>query len=279
MITAAITAKKKMNWTKFRLYLGSLLLSIHFIAFLFSFSSGYSEKMNLSQRLAGPSAAHWFGQDDNGSDVLEKVIYGSKVSLTVGFSVITISLLIGLVIGSLAGFGGRYWDIGIMRLIDILNAFPGFLLALCVMSVMGPSVWNLVFSLCITGWTGYARLVRGEVLHLKEKEYVLAVKSYGAGPLRQVVAHVWPNLIGVLVVQSTFTLAGTIIAESGLSFLGLGAPPQTPTWGSLLYSGRKYLSEAPHLSIIPSLCILTLVLGFNLIGDALRDQFDPKKIK
>lgn len=270
---------KKMNCTKFRLYFGAFLLSIHFIAFIVSFSSGYSEKMNLSQRLAGPSAAHWFGQDDNGADVLEKVIYGSRVSLTVGFSVITISLGIGLVIGSLAGFGGKFWDIGIMRLIDILNAFPGFLLALCVMSVMGPSVWNLIFSLCITGWTGYARLVRGEVLHLKEKEYVMAVKSYGAGPFRQVISHIWPNLIGVLVVQSTFTLAGTIIAESGLSFLGLGAPPQTPTWGALLYSGRKYLSEAPHLSIIPSLCILTLVLGFNLIGDALRDQFDPKKIK
>lgn len=268
-----------MKWTKLRLILGITLLSAHLIAFLFSLRGGYVEKMHLPERLRGPSAAHWLGQDDNGADVLDKIIYGSKVSITVGFSVITISLAIGLVIGSLAGFGGKFWDIGIMRLIDILNAFPGFLLALCVMAVMGPSVWNLIFSLCITGWTGYARLVRGEFMHLKEKEYVMATKSYGAGPLRQVVAHIWPNLVGILVVQSTFTLAGTIIAESGLSFLGLGAPPSTPTWGSLLYSGRKYLSEAPHLSIIPSLCILTLVLGFNLIGDSLRDQFDPKKIK
>ena len=268
-----------MKWTKLRFILGIGLLSIHLVAFLFSLRSGYEEKMNLPQRLSGPSTLHWMGQDDNGADVMEKVIYGSRVSLTVGFSVITISLIIGLIVGSLAGYGGKFWDVGIMRLIDVLNAFPGFLLALCVMAVMGPSVWNLVFSLCITGWTGYARLVRGEVLHLKEKEYILATKSYGAGPLRQVMAHIWPNLIGILVVQSTFTLAGTIIAESGLSFLGLGAPPDTPTWGSLLYSGRRYLSEAPHLSIIPSLCILTLVLGFNLIGDALRDQFDPKKLK
>ena len=268
-----------MNWKNSRLFFGLGLLSIHLLAFLFSFHSDYHERMNLPQRLSSPSLTHLMGQDDNGADVMEKIIYGSKVSISVGFSVITISLIVGLVIGSLAGYGGKFWDIAIMRFIDILNAFPGFLLALCVMSVMGPSVWNLIFSLCITGWTGYARLVRGEVLHLKEKEYVMATKSYGAGPLRQVMAHIWPNLIGVLVVQSTFTLAGTIIAESGLSFLGLGAPPETPTWGSLLYSGRKYLSEAPHLSIIPSLCILTLVLGFNLIGDALRDHFDPKQLK
>lgn len=270
---------KPMKWSKVRLWIGVGLLSIHLLAFLVSFFGSYHEVMHLPERLAGPSWAHWMGQDDNGADVFEKVIYGARVSVTVGFSVITISLIIGLIIGSLAGFGGKFWDVGIMRLIDILNAFPGFLLALCVMAVMGPSVWNLIFSLCITGWTGYARLVRGEVLHLKEKEYILATKSYGAGPLRQVMAHIWPNLIGILVVQSTFTLAGTIIAESGLSFLGLGAPPQTPTWGALLYSGRKYLSEAPHLSIFPSLCILTLVLGFNLIGDSLRDQFDPKKLK
>ena len=233
--------------------------------------------MNLPQRYEPPSWSHPFGLDENGSDVFSKVIYGSRVSLSVALSVVFISSLLGLIMGSIAGYLGGWVDNLIMRFIDMLYAFPGFLLALGLVAVLGPSVKNLIFAMCITSWTGFARLVRAEVLHLKEREYVLSAKSIGTPNLRILMLHLWPNLIGVLVVQATLAMAGTIISESGLSFLGLGAPPTTPTWGALLNSGRKILFEAPHVSVFPGLAILTLVLGFNLFGDGLRDFLDPKK--
>lgn len=233
--------------------------------------------MNLEQRLEAPSWNHPFGLDENGSDVFSKVVYGARVSLLVALSVVLVSTLIGLIFGSLAGFVGGWLDGLIMRIIDMLYAFPNFLLALGLIAALGPSVKNVIIAMCITTWTGFARLVRGEVLYLKEKDYVQSTRALGGGTLRQVIIHIWPNLVGVLVVNATFTMAGTIIAESGLSFLGLGAPATTPTWGALLNSGRKILLEAPHVSIFPGLAILTLVLGFNLFGDGLRDFLDPKK--
>lgn len=234
-------------------------------------------EMNLQQRYQGPSWQHPFGLDENGSDVFSKVVYGARVSLLVSMSVVGVSLVLGLIMGSLAGFFGRWLDSLIMRLIDMLYAFPNFLLALGLIAVMGPSIRNLIIAMCITSWTGFARLVRGEVLYLKEKEYVLTARALGSGTLRQLIVHIWPNLVGVLVVNATFTMAATIIAESGLSFLGLGAPPSTPTWGALLSAGRKILFEAPHVSLFPGLCILLLVLGFNLFGDGLRDYLDPRR--
>ena len=225
-----------------------------------------------------PSAEHPFGLDENGSDVMAKVVYGARVSLGVALAVVMISTILGVLIGSLAGYWGGAIDGFIMRFIDMIYAFPNFLLALALVAVLGPSIENVIIALCATGWAGYARLVRGEVLHLREREYVVAAKTLGASPARILSLHIWPNLVGPLVVNATFSMAGTIITESGLSFLGLGAPPTTPTWGALLNSGRKILIEAPHVSLFPGLAILILILGFNLFGDGLRDYLDPKKV-
>lgn len=235
--------------------------------------------MSLATRLHGPSSVHPLGQDENGSDVLSKVMFGARVSLGVAWSVVLVSALLGLIIGSWAGYRGRMTDQVIMRIVDIFVAFPGFLIALAFVAMLGPSLGNMIFALCFTSWTSFARLVRGEVLHLKEREHVHAARAMGAGAIRITVLHIWPSLLGLLIVQATFAMAATIIAESGLSFLGLGVPPTIPTWGSLLSSGRRVLSEAPHVSFAPGLAIMTLVLGFNLLGDGLRDVLDPRRVR
>lgn len=251
-----------------------MLLMASFAPLLSSFSP---YDMNLENRYLSPDSTYWFGTDENGSDIWTKVLYGSRISLLVAFSVVGISCFIGLIIGSIAGYYGKWADTIIMRIIDMLQAFPGFLLALSLVAVLGPSIKNLIIAMCISGWTGFARLVRGEILYLKHKEYVQAAKALGAKSPRVILFHIWPNLTGPLIVQASFAMAGTIIAESGLSFLGLGAPPTEPTWGSLLNMGRKVLIDAPHISIFPGICIVLLVLGFNFLGDGVRDYLDPKK--
>ncbi len=235
-------------------------------------------EMSLANSLQPPSRTHLLGLDENGSDVLSRLIYGSRVSLGVALIVVLISVSIGLIVGSVAGYRGGWADHAIMRVVDMFLAFPGFLIALALVAMLGPSLTNLIFALSFTSWTGFARLVRGEILHLKEKEHVQAARAVGAGSLRVMVLHIWPNLLGLLIVQATFSMAGTIIAESGLSFLGLGVPPSLPTWGSLLSSGRRVLSEAPHVSLSAGLAIMLLVLGFNLLGDGLRDVLDPRRV-
>lgn len=233
--------------------------------------------MALANRYLPPSSTHFFGLDQNGSDVFSQVAFGARVSLLVAFSVVGVSMSLGLIIGSIAGYRGGAVDHLVMRVIDMLHAFPGFLLALALVAVLGPSLPNLIIAMCITGWTGYARLVRAEVLHLKTRDYVVAATALGARPLRILVIHVWPNLLSLLIVQATFGMAGTIITESGLSFLGLGAPPTVPTWGALLNAGRRSMIEAPHISLFPGLAILVLVLGFNLLGDGLRVWLNPRR--
>ena len=274
MILAAI---KRPNNRLMMIGAGLVLLMVMVALFFSLIAPQDPNLMSLTARYDPPSWGHPFGLDENGSDVLAKVAYGARISLGVALSVVLVSLIIGLTIGSFAGFLGGWMDNLVMRVIDMIYAFPNFLLALGLVAVMGPSVSNVIFAMCLTSWTGYARLVRGEVLHLKEREYVTSARALGGSSLRQVIVHIWPNLVGPLVVNATFAMAGTIIAESSLSFLGLGAPPTTPTWGALLNSGRKILLEAPHVSIFPGLAILTLVLGFNLFGDGLRDYLDPKK--
>lgn len=233
--------------------------------------------ISLENRFTAPSWEHPFGRDENGSDVFAKVAYGARVSLLVAITVVFVSALIGTIIGSVAGYTGGKVDNFIMRVIDMVYAFPGFLLALALVAMLGPSVANVILAMCLTTWAGFARMVRGEVLHLKERDYVQSARSMGANHTRIVVLHVWPNLVGILVVQMTLAMAGTIITESGLSFLGLGAPPTVPTWGALLNSGRQILFEAPHVSLFPGIAIVVLVLGFNLFGDGLRDYLDPHK--
>ncbi|MCB0391385.1 MAG: ABC transporter permease [Bdellovibrionales bacterium] len=270
--------KKTKRVTRNLMIVGASLISLMVLIAIFApyIAPQDPNIMSLADRYQGMSWQHPFGLDENGSDVLAKVVYGARVSLAVSLSVVSLSIVIGLVLGSFAGYFGKFWDGFIMRAIDMIQAFPNFLLALALVAVMGPSVRNVIIAMCLTSWAGFARLVRGEILYLKEKEYVSSALAIGASHWRTIVLHIWPNLVGAIVVNASFAMAGTIIAESGLSFLGLGAPPTTPTWGALLNSGRKILEEAPHVSIFPGLAILILILGFNLFGDGLRDYLDPK---
>jgi len=253
--------------------LGSMCLIAIFAPFI---ATHDPRSISLPDQFQNPNSSHLFGTDQNGSDVFSRVVYGARISLIVSLSVVLISATVGTFLGSLAGYFGGWVDTLLMRFIDMLYAFPGFLLALSIVAFLGPSIGNLILALCITGWTGYARLVRGEALHLKTRDFVTASRAVGAGSFRLVGIHILPNLVGPLVVQMTFGMAGTLIAESSLSFLGLGAPPTEPTWGGLLNVGRVYLVEAPHLSFFPGVMIVMVVLSFNLFGDGLRDYLDPK---
>jgi peptide/nickel transport system permease protein len=230
----------------------------------------------LSQRLEPPSRAHPFGMDELGRDILSRLVSGARISLIVGLAVVSVSSLIGMMFGSIAGYFGGAVDDVISRVIDVLMAFPGILLAIALVAVLGPSLTNVILALCVIGWVGYARLVRGQALRAREFEYVQAARAMGAGPARIVVRHVLPAAFPSVIVQATLGMAGAIIAEASLSFLGLGVQPPTPSWGTMLDAGRSHLFDAPHLTIFPGMAIAVLVLGFNFLGDGLRDRIDPK---
>jgi peptide/nickel transport system permease protein len=233
----------------------------------------------LARRLEGPSLAHPFGLDELGRDILARILSGARISLLVGLAVVSVSSIVGMLLGSVAGyFGGRVDDV-ISRVIDVLMAFPGILLAIALVAVLGPSLTNVVFALSIIGWVGYARLVRGQALRAREFDFVQAARALGAGSGRIIVRHVLPTAFPAVVVQATLGMAGAIIAEAALSFLGLGVQPPTPSWGTMLDAGRSHLFDAPHLTIFPGLAIALLVLGFNFVGDGLRDRVDPKLVK
>ena len=233
----------------------------------------------LARRLEAPSLAHPLGLDELGRDILARLLQGARISLIVGLAVVSVSSTVGMLFGSIAGyFGGRVDDV-ISRVIDILMAFPGILLAIALVAVLGPSLANVVLALSIIGWVGYARLVRGQALRAREFEFVHAARASGAGAARIVVRHILPTAIPAVVVQATLGMAGAIIAEAALSFLGLGVQPPTPSWGTMLDAGRAHLFDAPHLTIFPGLAIATLVLGFNFLGDGLRDRVDPKMVR
>ena len=233
----------------------------------------------LARRLEGPSLAHPFGLDELGRDILARILSGARISLLVGLAVVSVSSAVGMLLGSTAGyFGGRVDDV-ISRVIDVLMAFPGILLAIALVAVLGPSLTNVVLALSIIGWVGYARLVRGQALRAREFDFVQAARALGAGSGRVILRHVLPTAFPAVVVQATLGMAGAIIAEAALSFLGLGVQPPTPSWGTMLDAGRSHLFDAPHLTIFPGLAIATLVLGFNFLGDGLRDRVDPKLAK
>lgn len=261
--------------------LGLTLISVIFLAALFAPAlAGHDPAaMSLAQRLEGPSISHPFGRDENGADVFARVLYGARISIGVSLAVVIAGGLTGLLLGSWAGYRGGIADQSLMRVVDMFYAFPSFLLALSLVAMLGPGVQNLILALVLTSWTGFTRLTRAEVLHLKEQEFVQSARAAGAGGWRILITHIWPNLAGLLIVHATSVMAATIIAEAGLSFLGLGVAADVPTWGGLLNSGRRVLSEAPHLSLAPGLAILLLVLGFNLLGDGLRDSLDPRRVK
>lgn len=231
---------------------------------------------DLALRLASPSAAHPFGLDELGRDILARVLAGARISFLVGLTVVSVSSIVGTLLGALAGYFGGLLDDVISRVVDTLLAFPGLLLAIALVAVLGPSLANVLFALTIIGWVGYARLVRGQVLRAREFEYVQAARALGAPTPRVLWRHVIPTALPAVVVQATLGMAGAIIGEAGLSFLGLGVQPPTPSWGTMLNGGRAHLLDAPHLTIFPGLAIALLVLGFNFLGDGLRDLTDPK---
>ena len=231
----------------------------------------------LPLRLAGPTRTHPFGLDELGRDILARVLAGARISFAVGLVVVSVSATLGTLLGAIAGYVGGTIDDLISRVIDVLLAFPGLLLAIALVAVLGPSLANVLFALTVIGWVGYARLVRGHVLRARELEYVQAARALGASTARVLWRHVIPSAIPAVVVQAMLGMAGAIIGEAALSFLGLGVQPPTPSWGTMLNGGRAHLLDAPHLTIFPGLAIALLVLGFNFVGDGLRDLADPKQ--
>lgn len=233
--------------------------------------------INLPLRLNGPSAAHRFGTDELGRDILSRVIYGARISMLVGSSVVAGSLLLGLIFGSIAGYYGGWADKFFnVILMNAFLSFPGILLAIAFVAFLGPGIFNLIFALCIGGWVGYARLVRAQVLAVKEKEFVEAALALGASDWRIITHHIIPNIIQPVIVQAAIGMAGAVLAEATMSFLGLGVPPPTASWGSMLNDGRSHLFDAPHLVLFPAAAVMLAVLSFNFIGDALRDYMDPR---
>ncbi len=231
-------------------------------------------ELHLSQGLSVPSSTHFFGQDKLGRDVLSRILYGGRVSLGIGVIVLAISVSIGIVVGSVAGlFGGRA-DSFLMRLVDVFLAFPGILLAIAMAAILGPSILNIVVALSVLGWAGFSRVVRGQILVVREEEYVLAAKALGIGPARIILRHLLPNILAPIIVEATFGMAHVIVAEASLSFLGLGVQPPVPSWGGMLGDAKSFLLLAPHLVTIPGLVIMATVMTLNLLGDCLRDRLD-----
>jgi peptide/nickel transport system permease protein len=234
-------------------------------------------RQNLDKDLLTYSTDNPLGTDKLGRDILSRILYGGRISLLVGVTTVAISLFIGLTIGSISGYFGGWTDQLLMRVVDILMAFPGILLAIAFTAVLGPGLEHVILALCLIGWTGYARLARGEILGLREREFVRAAQALGGKPRRVIVRHLLPNLLPPLLIQATFGLAAAVIAEGSLSFLGLGVQPPTPSWGSMLNEGRQFLLVAPHLTTYPGVAIMMTVLGLNLVGDALQDRLDPRR--
>lgn len=224
-----------------------------------------------------PSAAHIFGTDELGRDIFTRIVYGGQISLQVGIISTTIALMIGTTLGLIAGYWGGSWtDNAIMRAIDALLAFPSLVLAIAITAVLGPNLQNAMLAIGIVNIPSFARLVRGQVLSIRPMEYIQAARTLGATSLRVIVFHVLPNTLGPIVVLASLRLAFAVLAEASLSFLGLGAQPPTPTWGSMLNAGRSYLEQQPWVSFFPGMAIFLTVLGFSVIGDGLRDTLDPR---
>jgi len=233
--------------------------------------------IDLNHRLAGPDHAHWFGTDELGRDIFSRTLYGARLSLLVATSVVACSLLLGLVAGGLAGYYGGVLDTVLNTfLMNAFLAMPGILLAIAFVAFLGPGLMNLIFALSIGGWVGYARLVRAQVLAAREREYVEAARALGASDLRIFARHILPNIMQPVIVQAAIGMAGTVLAEATLSFLGLGVPPPAASWGAMLNDARSHLFDAPHLVVFPAIAVMLCVLSFNFLGDALRDYLDPR---
>jgi len=232
--------------------------------------------VDMRQILLAPSSQHWCGTDTLGRDVLSRLLYGARVSLSVGLVAVGISMMIGVFLGALAGFYGGRIDAILMRTTDMVLCFPTFFLILAVIAFLEPSIWNIMIVIGLTSWMGVARLVRAEFLSLKQREYVLAAQALGVSPLRIMAAYMLPNAMGPVLVSAVLGVAGAVLIESGLSFLGLGVQPPDPSWGNILTDGKDNIQIAWWLSFYPGIAILITVLGYNLLGEGLRDVFDPR---
>jgi peptide/nickel transport system permease protein len=232
--------------------------------------------INLKEVLVAPSSQYLLGTDTLGRDVLSRIIFGARVSLLVGFVAVGIATLIGVLVGSLAGYYGGWVDQVFMRLVDVMLCFPTLFLILAVIAVLGPSIWNIMVVIGLTGWMGVARLVRAEFLSLREREFVVAARALGAGDARLIWRHMFPNALVPVMVSATLGVAGAILTESALSFLGLGVQPPTPSWGNILTMGKDNIEIAWWLSVFPGLAILVTVMSYNLLGEGIREAIDPR---
>jgi len=256
---------------------GLLILFFIIVAIIGPFFAPYApDAQDIVSKLQGPSADHWLGTDHFGRDIFSRIIHGTGITLLVGFFAVALGATLGVFLGIIAGYYGGRTDSIIMRLMDILLAFPGILLALAIVTILGGSLVNVIIAVAISSIPIFARIVRGSTLSVKKLEYIDAMKALGASDARIIFKHIFPNITSPIIVQATLSIATSIISASGLSFLGLGAQPPTPEWGAMLSDGRNYLYNAPHVAIFPGLAIVAVVLAFNMLGDGLRDALDPK---
>ena len=264
--------RNRMAMTGLALVLGLFVVSIG-APWLAPYNPDHIE---LTQVLMPPSPAHLMGTDTLGRDVLSRIIYGSRVSLKVGFVAVGLATLIGLFVGALAGYYGGWVDQGLMRLVDLMLCFPAFFLILAVIAVLEPSIWNIMVVIGLTSWMGVARLVRAEFLSLREREFVTAARALGASDTRLILRHMLPNALAPIMVSATLGVAGAILTESALSFLGLGVQPPTPSWGNILTAGKDNIEIAWWLSVFPGLAILVTVMSYNLLGEGIQEAIDPR---
>ena len=269
-------------WNRFRknklALTGSAIVVFFFLLSIFApWISPYDPgAINLQTVLSPPSTAHPLGTDQLGRDVLSRMIWGSQISLKVGFVSTGIAIFIGMILGAVAGYYGRWVDTLIMRSVDIMLCFPTFFLILAVIAFLEPSIWNIMIIIGLTGWMGITRLVRADFISLKERDFVQAARAIGASDFRIIFSHLLPNAMASLLVAATFGIAGAILTESALSFLGIGVQPPTPSWGNILTDGKDNIDIAWWLSLYPGMAILLTVLGYNLLGEGIRDVLDPR---
>jgi peptide/nickel transport system permease protein len=269
-------------WPRFRqngfAVAGGVVVAVLFLmSFLAPYITPYDpSSIDAYHVLMPPSSLHWMGTDELGRDVFTRVIYGARISLKVGFVAVGIAMVIGTMTGLLAGYYGRWVDALLMRLVDLMLCFPTFFLILAVIAMLEPSIWYIMLVIGATGWMGVARLVRAEVLSIRERDFILAARAIGASDIRIILRHILPNAMAPVLVAATLGVAGAILTESALSFLGIGVQPPTPSWGNILTSGKDYIGFAWWLSLYPGLAILVTVLAYNLLGEGIRDAIDPR---
>ncbi len=256
---------------------GAIVLLLFAVSLLAPWLAPYDPNaIDLKNVLQPPSGGHLFGTDPLGRDVFSRMIWGAGISLKVGFVATGIAILIGTILGALAGYYGRWADAVIMRFVDIMLCFPTFFLILAVIAILEPSIWNIMIVIGLTGWMGVTRLVRADFIALKERDFVQAARGIGAGDFRIIFLHILPNAMASVLVTATLGVAGAILTESALSFLGIGVQPPTPSWGNILTAGKDNIDIAWWLSLYPGLAILITVLGYNLLGEGIRDALDPR---